>query len=139
MNLVEKRMHSTRRTALQLVPGALLLMASREAIASNTKGPNGGHRIDLAGGHGELVAQGNELRLYLSDNSYKPRSAEGATAQATVLAGGKQTTVSMRPGGPDMLWGQGDFTAAKGMRVVVALTLPGGKATQGRFTPLDIT
>ena len=72
-----------------------------------------------------LSPQDNELRLYLSDNNYRPRSAEGATAQATVLAAGKQATVTLLPDGPDMLRGQGDFTAAQGMRVVVVLTLPG--------------
>ena len=117
---------------------ALTLSASRQSLASNTIGPNGGQRTDLAGGHAELVAQDNELRLYLSDNNYRPRSAEGATAQATVLAAGKQATVTLLPDGPDMLRGQGDFTAAKGMRVVVVLTLPGAKPAQARFTPLDI-
>lgn len=131
-------MSTTRRIVMQAAAAAITLAASRDAWASNTVGPNGGHRIDIAGGHGELVARGNELRLYLSDNGYKPRSAEGATAQATVLAGGKQAKVELRPQGPDMLRGQGDFTAAKGMRVVVALTLPGAQAAQGRFTPLDV-
>lgn len=132
-------MSTTRRTAIQAAAAAAISLAgSRETFASNTVGPNGGHRTDIAGGHGELVAKGNELRLYLSDNSYKPRSAEGAMAQATVLVAGKQAKVELRPGGPDMLRGQGDFTAAKGMRVVVALTLPGAKAAQGRFTPLDV-
>lgn len=131
-------MSTTRRTVMRVVAAALTLSASRQSLASNTIGPNGGQRTDLAGGHAELVAQDNELRLYLSDNNYRPRSAEGATAQATVLAAGKQATVTLLPDGPDMLRGQGDFTAAKGMRVVVVLTLPGAKPAQARFTPLDI-
>ena len=131
-------MSTTRRTVMRVVAAAVTLSASRRSLASNTIGPNGGQRTDLAGGHAELVAQDNELRLYLSDNNYRPRSAEGATAQATVLAAGKQATVALLPDGPDMLRGQGDFTAAKGMRVVVVLTLPGAKAAQARFTPLDI-
>lgn len=107
------------------------------ARASITRGPNGGQRIDLGGGHAELVAEGNELRLYLSDNSYRPRSAEGASGQAVVLVGGRQTTVALAPGGSDLLRGQGDFTAAAGMRVVVTLTMPGQRPAQGRFTPRD--
>ncbi|MBR0672461.1 hypothetical protein [Neoroseomonas soli] len=105
--------------------------------ASNTRGPHGGHRTDIAGGHGELVAEGGELRLYLSDNAYRARSAEGASAQAVVLAAGKQTTVALAPAGAEMLRGQGDFTAAPGMRVVVSLTLPGQRPAQARFTPMD--
>ncbi len=87
--------------------------------------------------HAELVAEGNELRLYLSDNAYRPRSAEGASGQAVVLAGGRQTTVALAPAGTDMLRGQGDFAAAPGMRVVVTLTMPGQRPAQGRFTPRD--
>lgn len=118
---------------------AVTSVATNAALASVTRGPNGGQRIDLAGGHAELVAEGNELRLYLSDNAYRPRSAEGATGQAVVLASGRQTTIALAPAGPDMLRGQGDFTAASGMRVVVTLTLPGQRPSQGRFTPRDQT
>jgi hypothetical protein len=114
-----------------------LAMLPATARASITRGPNGGQRIDLAGGHAELVAEGNELRLYLSDNSYRPRSAEGATGQAVVLSGGRTTTVALAVAGPDLLRGQGDFTAARGMRAVVTLTMPGQRPAQGRFTPMD--
>ncbi len=120
-----------------IAAAALLPIAAPRARASITRGPNGGQRIDLAGGHAELVAEGNELRLYLSDNAYRPRSAEGASGQAVVLAGGRQTTVALTPAGTDMLRGQGDFTAASGMRVVVTLTMPGERPAQGRFTPRD--
>jgi hypothetical protein len=120
-----------------IAAAALLPIAAPRARASITRGPNGGQRIDLAGGHAELVADGNELRLYLSDNAYRPRSAEGASGQAVVLAGGRQTTVALAPAGTDMLRGQGDFAAAPGMRVVVTLTMPGQRPAQGRFTPRD--
>jgi hypothetical protein len=116
---------------------ALSAFVARTASASTTRGPNGGQRIDLAGGHAELVADGSELRLYLTDNAYRPRSAEGATGQAIVLVAGRQSTVVLSPAGPDMLRGRGDFSAAQGMRVVVTLTMPGQRPSQGRFTPLD--
>lgn len=118
-----------------LLAGIAMLPAT--AIASVSRGPNGGQRIDLAGGHAELVAEGNELRLYLSDNSYRPRAAEGATGQAVVLAAGRQTTVVLTVAGADVLRGRGEFAAAPGMRAVVTLTMPGQRPAQGRFTPLD--
>lgn len=124
-----------RRTLL--AAAAMLPILAPRARASITRGPHGGQRIDLAGGHAELVAEGNELRLYLSDNGYRPRSAEGASGQAVVLAGGRQSTVALAPAAADMLRGQGDFTAAPGMRVVVSLTMPGQRPAQGRFTPRD--
>lgn len=124
-----------RRTfALSCIAAAVAPVAARASIS---RGPNGGQRIDLANGHAELAAEGNELRLYLSDNNYRPRSAAGATAQATVLSGGRQTSVALLPAAEDMLRGRGDFTAARGMRVVVVLTMPGQRPSQGRFTPLD--
>ncbi|MBR0682905.1 hypothetical protein GXW74_20605 [Roseomonas eburnea] len=120
-----------------LAAAALLPALTHGARAHTTRGPNGGQLIDLAGGHGELVAEGNELRLFLSDNADRPRSVEGATGQAVVLAGGRQATVTLAPAGANVMRGQGDFTAATGMRVVVTVTLPGQRPAQGRFTPRD--
>ena len=123
-------------TARRVLLAAIALLPAT-ARASVTRGPNGGQRIDLAGGHAELVAEGNELRLYLSDNSYRPRSAEGATGQAIILSAGRQATVALAVAGPDLLRGQGEFVAARGMRAVVTLTLPGQRPAQARFTPMD--
>ena len=45
--------------------------------------------------------------------------------------------VALTPVRDNLLAGEGDFTAARGMRVVVVLTVPGQKPAQARFTPLD--
>ena len=94
-------------------------------------------RTLLAGGCAELEAEGNELPLYLSDNCYRPRCGEGANSQVVVFSQGWRTIVALAPGGSDLLRGQGDFTAAAGMRVVVTLAMPGQRPAQGRFTPRD--
>ena len=57
--------------------------------------------------------------------------------QAVVLADGRQTSVALLPAGDNLLQGSGDFIAARGMRAVVTLTLPGQRPAQARFTPLD--
>ena len=129
-------MNTTRR----IFSGALLasfIGPSLTQAHEAHRGPNGGQKLDLGDGHAELVAQGNKLQLFLFDNADKVRSAQGATAQATVLAGGKSVTVALTPVRDNLLAGEGDFTAARGMRVVVVLTLPGQKPAQARFTPLD--
>lgn len=101
------------------------------------RGPNGGQKVDIGTGHAELVADGNTLRLYLFDAADRPLAAAGATAQAVVLAGGRQTTVALAPVRENLLEGRGDFTSARGMRAVVTLTLQGQRPAQARFTPMD--
>lgn len=101
------------------------------------RGPNGGQMQDLAGSHVELVAKGSELVLYLFDAGNKPILAKGAAATATVLATGRLETVTLVAGDDNVMRGNGSFTAAPGMKVIVSLTLPGQRAQSGRFTPLD--
>lgn len=101
------------------------------------RGPNGGQKVDIGTGHAELVAEGNTLRLYLFDAADRPLAAAGATAQAVVLAGGRQATVALAPVRDNFLEGRGDFTSARGMRAVVTLTLQGQRPAQARFTPMD--
>lgn len=114
---------------------ALVPLAARAHEAR--RGPNGGQKVDVGTNHAELVAAGNTLRLFLFDGADKPIPAVGATAQAIILAGGRQATVALAPGGGNVLSGTGDFTAARGMRAVVTLTLPGQRPVQARFTPMD--
>ncbi len=101
------------------------------------RGPNGGQKVDIGTNHAELVAAGNTLRLFLFDGADRPIPAAGATAQAIILAGGRQATITLAPSGDNVLAGSGDFTAVRGMRAVVTLTLPGQRPAQARFTPMD--
>jgi hypothetical protein len=89
------------------------------------RGPNGGQMQDLAGGHVELVAQDNEIVVYLFDAEYKPISAQGAVATAAILVQGKQETLTLQPAEGNVMRGRGVFPAHPGLKVVVSLTLPG--------------
>lgn len=100
------------------------------------RGPNGGQMQDLAGGHVELVAQDNEIVVYLFDAENKPMSAQGVIATATVLAQGKQEIVTLHPADGNVMRGRGVFIAQPGLRVVVSLTLPGQRPQLGRYAPL---
>jgi hypothetical protein len=104
-----------------------------------TKGPQGGHIVDAGGGkqHWELVANGNELTLYVLDADEKPVNVDGGTAKAQVLIGKKTHNVEFKPAGTNMLKATGDFTAAKGMKVIVTTTKVGGQSFQARLAPLN--
>jgi hypothetical protein len=104
-----------------------------------TKGPQGGHIVDAGGGkqHWELVAKGNELMLYVLDANEKPVDVDGSSAKGQVLLGGKTYNVDFKPAGGNTLKGSGDFTAAKGMRVIVKTDKVGGQSFQARLAPLN--
>lgn len=102
------------------------------------KGPNGGHIIDAGGGaqHWELVANGGELTLYVTDSAEKPVDTTGGSAEGKVLVGGKNHTVTFAPAGGNTMKATGDFVAAKGMKVILKTDGVGGKSFQARLTPM---
>lgn len=100
------------------------------------RGPNGGEMQDLAGSHVELVAQDNEIVVYLFDAENKPMPAQGVIATATVLAQGKQEIVTLQPAQGNVMRGRGAFMAQPGLKVVVSLTLPGQRPQLGRYAPV---
>jgi len=104
-----------------------------------TKGPQGGHIVDAGGGkqHWELVAKGNELILYVLDADEKPLNVDGGNAKAQVLIGGKTHNVEFKPAGGNTLKATGEFTAAKGMKVIVKTDKIGGQSFQARLAPLN--
>ena len=104
-----------------------------------TKGPQGGHIVDAGGGkqHWELVAKGNELTLYVLDADEKPVKVDGGSAKGQVLIGGKTYNVDFKPAGDNMLKATGEFTAAKGMKVIVKTDKVGGQSFQARLAPLN--
>lgn len=103
------------------------------------KGPNGGHLIDAGDGkqHWELVANGKELTLYVSDEDEKPLDTKGGTATGQILVADKMHTVTFAPSGGNAMKATGDFAAAKGMVVIVKTEKVGGESLQGRLTPLE--
>jgi hypothetical protein len=104
-----------------------------------TKGPQGGHIVDAGGGkqHWELTASGSELTLYVLDASEKPISVDSGSAKGQVLLKGKTINVDFKPAGGNTLKATGDFTAAKGMKVIVKTDKVGGQSFQARLAPLN--
>ena len=112
-------------------------LAAGDGHKHEAKETHGGQIIDTADGHWELVAKGGELTVYVTDKAVKPVATKAAKGTATVLVGGKTVKVDLTPAEPNLLKGKGDFVAAKGMKVIVALDNIGTKAEPVRFTPLD--
>jgi hypothetical protein len=102
-----------------------------------TKGPQGGHMVDAGKQHWELVAKGSELTLYVMDEDEKPINIGGGTAKAQVLVAGKLYNVEFKYAGGNIWNTTGDFTAAKGMRVIVTTNKVGGQSFQARLAPLN--
>jgi hypothetical protein len=104
-----------------------------------TKGPQGGHIVDAGGGkqHWELTAKGGELTLYVTDADEKPLSIDGGSAKGQVLMSGKTINVDFKPAGGNILKATGEFTAAKGMKVIVKTDKVGGQSFQARLAPLN--
>jgi hypothetical protein len=121
----------------------LSLVLAAPALAHSdskwTTGPQGGHIIDAGGGkqHWELVAKGNELTLYVLDADERPVKVDGGSAKGQVLIGGKTLNVDFKPAGGNMLKASGEFTAAKGMKVIVKTDKIGGQNFQARLAPLN--
>jgi hypothetical protein len=127
------------RPFLLILSFALASLAFAHSDSKWTKGPQGGHIVDAGGGkqHWELVAKGNELTLYVLDADERPVKVDGGSAKGQVLIGGKTLNVDFKPAGGNMLKASGEFTAAKGMKVIVKTDKIGGQNFQARLAPLN--
>ena len=127
------------RALIVILSLALTGSAFAHSDSKWTKGQQGGHIIDAGGGkqHWELVAKDNELTLYVLDANEKPVNVDSGSAKAQVLIAGKTYNVEFKPAGNNTLKATGDFTAAKGMKVIVTTNKIGGQSFQARLAPLN--
>lgn len=72
----------------------------------------------------ELVTKADSLTLYVIDHG-KPVATGGAKATATVHAGNEKIAATFEPVGDNKLVAKGSFKMGVGVRVAVAVTLPG--------------
>jgi hypothetical protein len=131
-----------KRILSTIVTAALCFAVASPTFAHSDhkwmKGPQGGHIVDAGGGkqHWELVAKGHEMTLYVLDADEKPLSTEGGTAKGQVLINGKTHDVDFKPAGSNTMTATGEFTAAKGMKVIVSTSKVGGESFQARLAPM---
>src|SRR6266852_3964491 len=84
---------------LRMVAACLVLVWPAAASAHQGTGPHGGPVSDAGPYYVELIAQENELRVFIFDDKTDgPVQTEKASATATVLSGEEKQTVALRPG-----------------------------------------
>ena len=118
-----------------LLVAAALFAAPATAFADGAKtGTHGGPRTDAGPYHAELVLQGNDVVLYVTDGSDKPVDVTGAKAEATILVNKQTQKVALEPAGANALKGRAALGESHdSVKVVTALTMPGQKPVQARF------
>lgn len=119
--------------ALAAQPG---VMAHTDDYLDKMEAPHGG-QVRMAGAlHLELVLKPGEVVVYVTDHGQQAISTEGARGTATVHTGDASTRVKLAPTGENALKGSGDFGLGSGMKVTVAVTLPGQETATASFDPL---
>lgn len=130
-------------TTLTLAINATPALAHDDATLDAMKSANGG-QLRMAGiYHFELVVakdaktvKDNPVLVYVTDHVGNKIATAGASGTATLLAGKQKASVALKPDGDNRLKGVASYAATPGMKVVLAITLPGQPPEQARFTPL---
>jgi len=101
---------------------------------SHDHGAKHGGVVEHSGHHHlELVAKGNTIELYVTNEDGKEEDVAAAKASATVLADGKTEQVTLAPASANGLKGTGGFNAGAGTTIVISLTMPEHETEQVRF------
>lgn len=113
---------------------AILSLLSGPILAHDpVKGSNGGMVVDAGAYHVELVAQNNDVSLFVSDGANKPIPAAGFKAVAILLLDGKSHRVELTPAEGSRLSGKAPVALPKNPKGAVQLNQPDGKTAQARF------
>ncbi|OHC69498.1 MAG: hypothetical protein A2045_01690 [Rhodocyclales bacterium GWA2_65_20] len=80
----------------------------------------------------ELVAEADQLSVYLTDHGGKPVASQGVSGEITLLVGSAKTTAALAPAGGNKLTAKAK--AAAGAKAIVKVALPGKAAEQVRLT-----
>jgi len=122
-------------TLLRFLVVALLTALPGGAYAHGpSTGTHGGQMADAGPYHVELAVVGDELLLYVTDDTSRPVAVNGAVAEATVVLERQTRKVVLSPSGANILAGRwSPAGAASELKAVVALTLPGKPPVMARF------
>ncbi len=122
----------------RMFAACLVLVWPGVVSAHQGTGPHGGPVSDAGPYYIELIAQENQLRVFVFDDKTDgPVQTGEASATATVLAGEEKLTVTLRPGPPgtddNVMVGQLAKNAETGMRIVVLIQFPDKPSLVARF------
>ena len=118
----------------KLLVAASIVLSSGLALADGVLKPqHGGVMAEAASGNRvELVAEAEQLSVYLSKHDGKPLDSKGASGDVTLLSGTEKTKATLAPAGDNPLVAKAKATT--GAKAIVKITLPGKPAEQVRLT-----
>jgi nitrogen fixation protein FixH len=96
--------------------------------------PHGG-QVRMAGPvHLELVVNGDEVVVYVTDHTDNPVNTDNGSAKVIMRSGKKNRfVVVLRPAGDNVLRGAGEFKLGKKNDVTLLVTLPGQDPQRAQF------
>ena len=112
---------------------AVGLLAATTAYAHETSGQHGGRVADAGKFHVELVAKGDTVDVFLSDEGQKPVPTSGFKGTAILVVGGKPTRVPLEPADGNRLSGRAAVALGESPKGAVQLTGPDGATASGKF------
>ncbi|SMF03492.1 hypothetical protein [Pseudogulbenkiania subflava] len=116
-----------------LIAASLAFSTGLAFADGDLKPQQGGVMAETQSGHRvELVAEADQLAVYLTDHGGKPVDSKGASGEVTLLVGSAKTTAALVPAGGNKLTAKAK--AAAGAKAIVKVTLPGKAAEQVRLT-----
>lgn len=105
--------------------------AQHQHIHANTKGPNGGRMVDVAGIHAELVVDDRTLTIYTFDEDGQPLSTRGYTGSVSIVSRGNSETVLLAPIGQTALRGKAQTRPGPDASYTIALEAGPAAGGQG--------
>lgn len=116
-----------------LIAASLALSTGLTFADGALKPQHGGVMAEAQSGQRvELVAEADQLAVYLTDHGGKPVASQGASGEITLLVGTEKTTAKLEPAGGNKLTAKAK--AAAGAKAIVKVMLPGKAAEQVRLT-----
>lgn len=121
-------------TMKKLLIAASIALSTGLAFADGVLKPHhGGVMAEATSGNRvELVAQAEQLTVYLSSHDGKPLDSKGVSGGITLLSGTEKTRAALTSAGDNQLTAKAK--AAASAKAIVKLTLPGKPAEQVRLT-----
>jgi hypothetical protein len=116
-----------------LISALAALLASCASWGADPHASRGGVAEETASHHLELVAKDRTLTLYVDDHKGKPIDVSKLRARASLFSGKDKGNVDLAPAGGGVLKGDAPFAIASDAKIVLTLTLEGGKPAQVRF------
>lgn len=116
-----------------LIAASIALSAGFAFADGELKPQHGGVMAEAQSGQRvELVAEADQLAVYLTDHGGKPVESKGVSGEVTLLVGSAKTTAALAPTGGNKLTAKAK--AATGAKAIVKVTLPGKATDQVRLT-----